>query len=383
MSGSATAPIAAFGDVTLGKMVTQASNTKEGQEYHYLRAAHVQPYGHIDLSVSEKKMWFSDHEIERLTLELGDVVIVEGGAGFGRSAVVPDSFEGWGFQNSIVRVRPNPGASSGRYLSYALQMSLDQGLIELEASSATIPHFTAEKVSRFRIPSHPLLTQLAIADYLDRETSEIDAMAAELDSLVSKLEERRIAEASTAVRDGQNKYVRKSVHTLVEMHSGDALSSSKIAETGDVTVYGGNGTRGFTSKCNSTSDKVLIGRQGALCGNVHLARAPFWATEHAIVCEPRVEIDARWLAHALRDLDLGRLSTAAAQPGISASAVGREVVPFPPLKRQEEIADQLDVMNAEIDSMIADAQELKALLAERRSALIAEVATGRKEVPVS
>ncbi len=91
-------------------------------------------------------------------------------------------------------------------------------------------------------------------------------------------------------------------------------------------------------------------------------------------------MDLRWLAYATRDLELGRLSTAAAQPGITASGVGRENIPSIGSDEQRRIADYLDEVTGKIDAMLAKVAELKSLLIERRAALITDVVTGRKAV---
>ena len=165
----------------------------------YLRAAHLPAPGTLSLDVSEQQMYFSPAELDRLDLQKDDVVIVEGGAGYGRSAYLDDDLDGWGFQNSIVRVRPYPDVSVGRYVYYALQHAQADRQIELEVSTATLPHFTAEKVGRFRLPLPPLETQRAIADYLDRETAEIDSMLEDITKLRDLLAERRAALISAAV----------------------------------------------------------------------------------------------------------------------------------------------------------------------------------------
>lgn len=198
-SGGASAPIAAMADVTIGKMVQPNPKNPSEIAAPYLRAAHVPAPGTLDLSVGEKQMWFSPAELGHLTVHAGDVVVVEGGAGYGRAAFVSADLDGWGFQNSIVRVRPREQVAVGKYIAYALQHAQFEGEIELLVSTATLPHFTAEKVERFRLPLPPLEEQRRIVDEIDRETAEIDAMIADITELRDLLAERRAAVIAAAV----------------------------------------------------------------------------------------------------------------------------------------------------------------------------------------
>jgi type I restriction enzyme S subunit len=147
-------------------------------------------------------MWFSSAELKTLTLRRGDVVVVEGGAGYGRSAVLDQDLDGWGFQNSIVRVRPKPGLADARFIDYAIQAALLSGEIESFVNTATIPHFTAEKVARLPIVDIHAANQRAISDFLDRETAQIDAFIAKNKELITLLTERRTATITRCVTSG-------------------------------------------------------------------------------------------------------------------------------------------------------------------------------------
>lgn len=83
----------------------------------------------------------------------------------------------------------------------------------------------------------------------------------------------------------------------------------------------------------------MIGRQGALCGNVKLATGKFRATEHAVVVQPTIEIDPTWLFYYLRYDELGRLATGAAQPGLSVKSLNGVQVLMPSVKLQQQFAD--------------------------------------------
>ena len=72
---------------------------------------------------------------------------------------------------------------------------------------------------------------------------------------------------------------------LCTMQAGKNIASEQIADTGNYPVYGGNGSRGFFNSYNCSGKKLIVGRQGALCGNVHKVDGKFWATEHAVITE--------------------------------------------------------------------------------------------------
>ena len=283
-------------------------------------------------------------------------------------------------QGDIHVYRPHAGTHP-EYLAYIIRSREFVRFANAASEGVKMPRVEWPKLRSYDIPLPGLPSQRRIADYLDRETAQIDAMAGALDGLVARLEERRRAILGRAVRDEEGRFTLANVQAITTINSGDAIEASEIDQSGEYPVYGGNGVRGFTHRFNQTESRVLIGRQGALCGNVHIACAPFWASEHALVLTPHRKTDIRWLAYTLDDQGLGALSMSAAQPGITASGVGRQKIPLPPLDEQRRIADYLDAETAKIDAMIAKAGELRALLDERRSALITATVTGQHPVP--
>lgn len=187
-----------LGTIALGKMLTPSSTSESDVEAPYLRAANVQPIGRLHLG-DHKLMWFTPNEAKRLTLRAGDVVIVEGGVGgYGRSAYILENLEGWGFQNSIVRIRPTAGVD-GRFVTYSFLHLRHCGYIEMTSSVSSMPHFTAEKVGATIIAWPGAIEQSKIADYLDIETAEIDAAIADAKEVIELSKERRAALISAAV----------------------------------------------------------------------------------------------------------------------------------------------------------------------------------------
>ena len=69
------------------------------------------------------------------------------------------------------------------------------------------------------------------------------------------------------------------------------------------------------------------------------------------------------------------------QSHLNVDAMKKLPIPLPPLEEQRRIADHLDAETVKINAMIAKAGELRALLDERRSALITATVTGQHPVP--
>lgn len=151
------------------------------------------------------------------------------------------------------------------------------------------------------------------------------------------------------------------------MKAGTSISASNISdlltEMQTVSCYGGNGIRGYVSNANQKTDAVLVGRQGALCGNVQFAVGPFYATEHAVVIRPKGEMSLRYLYYALAFANLAQYKTSGAQPGLSVKRLERVQIPVPLLEEQEHIVSILD----KFDTLVNDiSQGLPAEIEARR-----------------
>lgn len=186
--------------VVLGKMLQSDAKSPADRLLPYLRAANVN-WGGVELD-DVKEMWFSPAERKSLRLEVGDVVISEGGD-VGRSAVWQGELAECCFQNAINRARPR-GAHSSRYLFYWMNFIKSAGYIDIICNKSTIAHYTAEKVQAtpFAFPPHD--EQEQIAAFLDHETAKIDRLIARQERLIELLKEKGQAVISHAVTKGLN-----------------------------------------------------------------------------------------------------------------------------------------------------------------------------------
>lgn len=124
------------------------------------------------------------------------------------------------------------------------------------------------------------------------------------------------------------------------LQAGKNISSSEIKEnpySGSFPCFGGNGIRGYVSSANHDGDYPIIGRQGALCGNINRATGRFYATEHAVCVSTYVKTSVEWACIFLEALNLNQYATATAQPGLAVSNINEVLIPVPPLNEQLRI----------------------------------------------
>ena len=133
---------------------------------------------------------------------------------------------------------------------------------------------------------------------------------------------------------------------LFDMQAGKNIAAFKIASVQDEAhtckCFGGNGIRGFVEDFNRSGDFPLIGRQGALCGNINRATGEFYATEHAVVVNGFGLTDVSWQCFMLTALNLNQYATATAQPGLAVSKIVEVLAPIPPLVEQRRIVERVE-----------------------------------------
>ena len=169
--------------ITLGKMLcnTPLNDTYTLEPYYCAADVHFDGVA----GGERKRMWFSPVEKELYRVLVGDLLVVEGGAGAGGSAIVEKQDSDTYVQNSIMIVR-SKGNADNRYLRYLLEFLVKQGYIDVVCNKATIPHFTKDKLSC--VPFCLCGEQEEIADYLDSKCAEIDKLIAKKEQLVKELE---------------------------------------------------------------------------------------------------------------------------------------------------------------------------------------------------
>jgi type I restriction enzyme S subunit len=157
--------------------------------------------------------------------------------------------------------------------------------------------------------------------------------------------------------------------------SGDGIRNNDIKENGLYEVYGGNGFLGFSDEFNVNGESIIIGRVGALCGNIHISRKKRFISDNALIYTCKGNCNLDFIAFCMSAFDLNRLNESNAQPLITATKVLNTIIPMPTFPEQRAIAAYLDRKTAQIDGMIAKRERQIELLEEMKTAIISQAVT--------
>ena len=299
--------------------------------------------------------------------------------------------------------RPRSNDLDSAYLEPVLRSKPFVEAVNTSTFGAKMPRAEWSFIGNMNLPVPPAREQIAIVRYLNQVEQRIRHYIVAKEKLISLLEEQNqiiIHQAVTGqidVRTGKpypaykpsgvewlgdvpEHWEVRRLKTLCSMKSGDGITAMSIDPEGKYPVYGGNGLRGFTSKYTHCGDFALIGRQGALCGNVHIARGQFYASEHAVVATLNPGYVLEWFVPVLGEMDLNRYSIAAAQPGLAVERILNLSLPVPPSGEQASIATFIERQSDGIDNSISNLRRQIELIREYRTRLIADVVTGKMDV---
>ena len=227
------------------------------------------------------------------------------------------------FNQQINALIPKNNLVNVVYLAYALENQ--KKYMQDKANAAVVPIINKSQFSEIEIYLPSLDEQRRIAAILDKVTSLIALRKQQLAKLDELVKARFVEMFGDPVQNTKH-FPTVKMGEACYLKAGITTSADEIHDYSDkysVPCYGGNGIRGYVKNHTYEGTFPLIGRQGALCGNVRFATGKFHATEHAVLVTPLKGQNSIWLYYLLKYFDLNRFQTGAAQPGLAVKTLNQ------------------------------------------------------------
>ncbi len=240
--------------------------------------------------------------------------------------------------------------------------------------------------------------QTAIANFLDQKTTQIDQAINLKQQQIEKLNDYKQIVIQNAVTKGLNPNTKmkdsgvewigeipehwelKKVKFIGSISSGDSITNNDLKSSGVYEVFGGNGFMGYYDNFNVQKQSIIIGRVGALCGNIRYINEKKWISDNALILKINDKYLYNYVALVLEAADLNRLNTSSAQPLITATKVNNVELPLPPLSEIDSIYahSKLFLENYSKTQLVLSKQIER--LKEYKTILINQAVTGKIKV---
>lgn len=253
----------------------------------------------------------------------------------------------YGLHQRAYRVHLSDTSILTKYLYYYFSSSFKKFIFN-KAVSATVTSIRKPMLEKFEVPVPPIPVQREIVRILDSFTSLEAELEAELEARRKQYEYYRdqLLSFKHLSGGGKNEVEWKTLGEVFSMKAGVHINANEISdfqtEGYPYPCYGGNGIRGYVMHSNQIGPSAIIGRQGALCGNVKYTDGLYYATEHAVVVKPKEEVNIKWAFYKLQQMNLNQYKSQGAQPGLAVGKLLDLKIPIPPLSTQRRIVSILD-----------------------------------------
>ena len=283
---------------------------------------------------------------DRYLLKEGDILFARTGASVGKTYLYKASDGKTYYAGFLIRAHVSDEADAGFIFQSTLTERYKQFVL-LTSQRSGQPGINAQEYSDLLLPLPSLMEQRRIGAFFDRLDSLItlhqrkyDKLCVLKKSMLDKMfpkggslyPEIRFAGFTDPWEQ------RKLGELSSEFKSGEFICADNVSESGSYPVYGGNGLRGYTTTFNHEGLYTLIGRQGALCGNVNIADGKSYFTEHAVAVKANHLNNTTFLYYLFGTLDLGQYSGQSAQPGLAVSNLVEVEAMVPDKAEQKKIS---------------------------------------------
>lgn len=293
----------------------------------------------------------------RVSPKKDDVLLAKNGT-TGIAAIVEDD-RIFDIYVTLALLRSNRKIILPKYLLQIVNSKICKIQFDNSLKGIGVPNLHLENIRETKIPLPPLDIQQNIVD----ECETVDSEYEESQNTISRCK-NQIAEIMKNVKGEEKK-----LNEICEMKAGKFVSANEIYDEqleDSFPCFGGNGLRGYTKDFTHDGVYPLIGRQGALCGNVCLATGKFHATEHAVAVTPKEGINVYWLRYKLEHMNLNQYATGTAQPGLSVNKILEVSCSVPPLAEQQKIVEQITAL----EEQIAAAKKIIADVPAKKQAIL-------------
>ena len=359
-------------------------------------------------------------ELHSLNVYPGDLMISRLNEPIGRSCIIPDTESRYVVAVDNVILRPNANYNK-KFIMYGMNADGYAEHANMIARGATMSRISRSQLGQFWLAFPNIEEQQAIADFLDKECTQIDSIAADLERQIALLQQYKKSLITETVTKGLDK--------SVPMKDTGVEWIGQIPEHWDVepikyrvTFHNGDRGENYPTKSELQSEGIPFINAGHLEGDgLNMDNMDYISEEKyrimggvklrsgdilyclrgsvgknaivdmnqgtvasSLVAIRSVRISAEYLYYCLNshieEVQRYWWDNGTAQPNLSADNLGKYKICIPPVEEQKAIVKYLNNICSQIDNLIIGKKKQLSTIQQHKKSLIYEYVTGKKRV---
>ena len=302
---------------------------------------------------------------EKHVLQDGDILFARTGATVGKTFLYRNKYGKCVYAGFLIRMVPDRSIVLPDYIYYFTKSPRYRDFVAANMKVVAQPNINAKQYGDLEIDVPSFAEQKEVVGRL----AKIEGLIALRKEQLAKLDQLVKSQFIELFGDpiiNSNNLPTERMELRFNLKAGITTAADDIHEFEEgmyeIPCYGGNGIRGYVREKSYTGNYPIIGRQGALCGNVQYATGEFHATEHAVLVSLLKNDNSVWVYHLLKLMDLFRYHTGAAQPGLAVKTLNTVEVIVADKSKQDQFAafvEQTDKSKFDLKQSLEKLEMLK------------------------
>jgi len=259
-----------------------------------------------------------------------------------------------------------------KFLYYYLQSIVQ--LLDSMGSGATFKEISTGKLKQIRIPLAPRPEQRRLVGILDQAFAAIATAKANTKENLQNARALKQSAVHLMLSANTPSWTHTKIGKQIVLQRGFDITKVE-QKPGSVPVVSSGGIKSYHSSAMAQAPGVVLGRKGTL-GKVYYLETDFWPHDTTLWVKQFNGNDPKFVYHFLANLDVSGLDSGAANPALNRNQVHPIEIDWPPISDQKLIAQRLDSIDTQTQSLQSLYRRKLAALDELKKSLLHQAFSG-------
>ena len=303
----------------------------------------------------------------------GDILYTRVGS-YGEAAVIEKNIEFSVFV-SLTLIKPKKKLLDSHFLRYYLNSHEIKTLAKKSITSSGVGNLNVGTVRKFPVKIPPIQEQKEIVEILDQAFNSIEKAKVNIEKNIQNAKELFQSKLNQIFSQTGEDVEFKKWKEVIDIRSG--RSQKEVEDpNGKYPILGSAGKiMSYANKFICEKNTTIIGRKGTI-NSPKFIEERFWNVDTAFGLHALSELYNKFLFMFCLSYDFTQRDKGSGRPSLVKSDLYEIIMPIPPIEKQKEITETLDILDNHIQSLLVSYEEELKNLEELKKSILQKAFEG-------